>query len=249
MATCGRLADRTRGATTACSRRTSGVASRSSRRRRTSKSATTMRAAAAEYERMGIRFALVGGLAVGAQGWPRATKHVDFLVDESPAAGCARVDSKRGAADVTTASSPAAPRAAGWTATSFEGASASEDDPLADEQLALASCYGAAAGAAVRAGMTHSHRGSLDVRAPTSGADGARMFRWTATRCTGRARPRAVAPGPICRNPRRRGRQRVAASLRRQRPADLNGHEIRAAGRAALARKNERDHVGTRGFY
>jgi hypothetical protein len=42
-----------------------------------------MRAAAAEYERMGIRFALVGGLAVGAQGWPRATKDVDFLVDES----------------------------------------------------------------------------------------------------------------------------------------------------------------------
>lgn len=42
-----------------------------------------MRAAAAEYERQGIRYALVGGLAVGAQGWPRATKDVDFLVDES----------------------------------------------------------------------------------------------------------------------------------------------------------------------
>ena len=42
-----------------------------------------MRAAAAEYERLGIRYALVGGLAVGAQGWPRATKDVDFLVDES----------------------------------------------------------------------------------------------------------------------------------------------------------------------
>ena len=42
-----------------------------------------MRAAAAEYERLGIRYALVGGLAVGAQGWPRATQDVDFLVDES----------------------------------------------------------------------------------------------------------------------------------------------------------------------
>ncbi len=42
-----------------------------------------MRAAAAEYERLGIRYALVGGLAVGAQGWPRATKDVDFLVDDA----------------------------------------------------------------------------------------------------------------------------------------------------------------------
>lgn len=41
-----------------------------------------MRAAAAEYEKQGIRYALVGGLAVGAQGWPRATEDVDFLVDE-----------------------------------------------------------------------------------------------------------------------------------------------------------------------
>lgn len=41
-----------------------------------------MRAAAKEYQRQGIRFALVGGLAVGAQGWPRATRDVDFLVDE-----------------------------------------------------------------------------------------------------------------------------------------------------------------------
>lgn len=41
-----------------------------------------MRAMAAEYRRMGVRHALVGGLAVGAQGWPRATKDVDFLVDE-----------------------------------------------------------------------------------------------------------------------------------------------------------------------
>lgn len=42
-----------------------------------------MRAVAAEYERMGIRYALVGGLAVGAQGWPRATRDVDFLVDDT----------------------------------------------------------------------------------------------------------------------------------------------------------------------
>lgn len=32
---------------------------------------------------LGIRHALVGGLAVGAHGWPRATRHVDFLVDDS----------------------------------------------------------------------------------------------------------------------------------------------------------------------
>lgn len=42
-----------------------------------------MQTIAAEYRRMGVRHALVGGLALGAQGWPRATKHVDFLVDES----------------------------------------------------------------------------------------------------------------------------------------------------------------------
>ena len=30
---------------------------------------------------LGIGHALVGGLAVGAHGWPRATKDVDFLVD------------------------------------------------------------------------------------------------------------------------------------------------------------------------
>lgn len=42
-----------------------------------------MRVISAEYRRMGIRHALVGGLAVGAQGWPRATKDVDFLVDET----------------------------------------------------------------------------------------------------------------------------------------------------------------------
>ena len=31
---------------------------------------------------LGIRHALVGGLAVGAHGWPRATRDVDFLVDD-----------------------------------------------------------------------------------------------------------------------------------------------------------------------
>lgn len=41
-----------------------------------------MHTIAAEYRNMGVRHALVGGLAVGAQGWPRATKDVDFLVDE-----------------------------------------------------------------------------------------------------------------------------------------------------------------------
>jgi hypothetical protein len=34
-------------------------------------------------DQLGIRHALVGGLAVGAHGWPRATKDVDFLVDDS----------------------------------------------------------------------------------------------------------------------------------------------------------------------
>lgn len=32
---------------------------------------------------LGIKHALVGGLAVGAHGWPRATRDVDFLVDDS----------------------------------------------------------------------------------------------------------------------------------------------------------------------
>jgi hypothetical protein len=32
---------------------------------------------------LGIGHALVGGLAVGAHGWPRATRDVDFLVDDS----------------------------------------------------------------------------------------------------------------------------------------------------------------------
>ncbi len=42
-----------------------------------------MRIIAAEYCRLGVRHALVGGLAVGANGWPRATGDVDFLVDAS----------------------------------------------------------------------------------------------------------------------------------------------------------------------
>lgn len=32
---------------------------------------------------IGVKHALVGGLAVGAHGWPRATRDVDFLVDDS----------------------------------------------------------------------------------------------------------------------------------------------------------------------
>lgn len=36
--------------------------------------------ASEELTRLGIRHALVGGLAVGAHGWPRATRDVDFLV-------------------------------------------------------------------------------------------------------------------------------------------------------------------------
>lgn len=39
-----------------------------------------MRVASAELSRLGIRHLLVGGLAVGAWGYPRATKNVDFLV-------------------------------------------------------------------------------------------------------------------------------------------------------------------------
>jgi len=39
-----------------------------------------MRAAHEAYARLGIRHALVGGLAVGVHGRPRATKDVDFLV-------------------------------------------------------------------------------------------------------------------------------------------------------------------------
>lgn len=32
---------------------------------------------------LGVKHVLVGGLAVGAHGWPRATKDVNFLVDDS----------------------------------------------------------------------------------------------------------------------------------------------------------------------
>jgi hypothetical protein len=32
---------------------------------------------------LGVKHALVGGLAVGAYGWPRATRDVDFLLDDS----------------------------------------------------------------------------------------------------------------------------------------------------------------------
>jgi hypothetical protein len=39
-----------------------------------------MRVAAAQLDRLGVRHALVGGLAVGAHGHPRATRDVDFLV-------------------------------------------------------------------------------------------------------------------------------------------------------------------------
>ena len=37
---------------------------------------------AAQLERIGVRYALAGGLAVGAHGYIRATTHVDFLVGE-----------------------------------------------------------------------------------------------------------------------------------------------------------------------
>lgn len=41
-----------------------------------------MRVASAQLKKSGIRHALVGGLAVGAHGYPRATKNVDFLLGE-----------------------------------------------------------------------------------------------------------------------------------------------------------------------
>ncbi|MBL8924084.1 MAG: hypothetical protein JNJ54_34825 [Myxococcaceae bacterium] len=43
---------------------------------------TAMRAAAAQLDRLGVRHWLVGGLAVGAHGFPRATKDVDFFVGD-----------------------------------------------------------------------------------------------------------------------------------------------------------------------
>jgi hypothetical protein len=42
----------------------------------------SMRTASAELKRLGIRHALAGGLAVGAHGYVRATKDVDFLVGD-----------------------------------------------------------------------------------------------------------------------------------------------------------------------
>jgi hypothetical protein len=41
-----------------------------------------MRVASARLAQLGVRHALVGGLAVGAHGFPRATKVVDFLVGD-----------------------------------------------------------------------------------------------------------------------------------------------------------------------
>lgn len=42
-----------------------------------------MHDASALLQQLGVKHALVGGLAVGAHGWPRATKDVDFIVDDS----------------------------------------------------------------------------------------------------------------------------------------------------------------------
>jgi hypothetical protein len=41
-----------------------------------------MRVASAQLTALGVRHALVGGLAVGAHGYPRGTRDVDFLVGE-----------------------------------------------------------------------------------------------------------------------------------------------------------------------
>ena len=41
-----------------------------------------MRIAASEFSRLGVRHWLVGGLAVGAYGYPRATKAVEFFVGD-----------------------------------------------------------------------------------------------------------------------------------------------------------------------
>ena len=40
-----------------------------------------MRAASRALAQAGVRHSVAGGLAVGANGYPRATKDVDFLVD------------------------------------------------------------------------------------------------------------------------------------------------------------------------
>lgn len=41
-----------------------------------------VRAATAAYRRLGVRYALIGGVAAGAYGRPRSTKDVDFLVGD-----------------------------------------------------------------------------------------------------------------------------------------------------------------------
>ena len=38
--------------------------------------------AAAQLDKLGVRYAAIGGIAVGAHGAPRGTKDVDFLVGE-----------------------------------------------------------------------------------------------------------------------------------------------------------------------
>lgn len=43
---------------------------------------TALRAAAAQLSKLGVRHWVVGGLAVGAHGHPRATKDVDFFVGD-----------------------------------------------------------------------------------------------------------------------------------------------------------------------
>lgn len=44
-------------------------------------------AAAEAYERVGVRYALIGGVAVGAYSAPRATRDVDFLVGDEAFTG------------------------------------------------------------------------------------------------------------------------------------------------------------------
>jgi hypothetical protein len=41
-----------------------------------------LHAAAGAYRRLGVRYALIGGVAAGAYGRPRATKDIDFLVGD-----------------------------------------------------------------------------------------------------------------------------------------------------------------------
>lgn len=43
---------------------------------------SAVQAAAAAYRRLGVRYALIGGVAAGAYGRPRTTKDVDFLVGD-----------------------------------------------------------------------------------------------------------------------------------------------------------------------